>query len=104
MPSEPAYDVVWPLAPRARRALRPAPRPDGLNGKTIGFLWNGLFKGDRMFELMKEVLAQRAPDARFVDWDAFGNIHGADEREVMARIPDALRDLGVDVVVAAVGS
>ena len=64
MPSEPAYDVVWPLAPRERRALRPAPRPDGLNGKTIGFLWNGLFKGDRMFELMKEVLAQRGGRTR----------------------------------------
>ena len=39
-----------------------------------------------------------------MDWDAFGNIHGADEREVMARVPDTLRELGVDVVVAAVGS
>ncbi len=104
MPNEPTYDAVWPLAPRERRDLEPPPRPINLSGKTISFVWNGLFKGDRMFEIIKEVFEQRFQDIRFIDWDAFGNIHGANERAVLEGLPDALRERGVDAVIAAVGS
>ena len=39
----------------------------------------------------------------FVDYDAFGNTHGGDEREVLAQLPGKLRQHKVDVVISGMG-
>jgi hypothetical protein len=100
-----AYDIVWPLAPihRAQTAA-PVGRLDTLDGKRVGFLWDYLFRGDHMFEELEDALRREYPTVTFVDYEAFGNIHGADEDEVIDRLPIVLRRTGVDSVIAAVGA
>jgi hypothetical protein len=103
---EDRFEVVWPLAPAAPAAEtteRPE-RSQDLAGKRIGFLWDYLFKGDEIFDVVKAEISARYDDVTFVDYHEFGNIHGHDEADVIDRLPIVLRRTGVDSVIAAVGA
>ena len=79
------------------------PRLDTLDGKVVAELWDYLYEGDRAYPLLREELMRRHPTARFVEYPVFGNIHGPDELEVVARLPDLLREQGADAVICGVG-
>src|ERR671937_783902 len=101
---EPVYDVVWPLAPSAAPSGVLAARATELDGKTVGELWDYLFKGEEIFPLIREQLAARYPGIRFVEFEAFGSTHGRDEKELAATLPAILRQHGCDAVISAVGA
>ncbi|HEX2172331.1 MAG TPA: hypothetical protein VHL09_07795 [Dehalococcoidia bacterium] len=103
-PTEPVYEVVWPLGRTTIDAVDPNPPILDLNGKTIGELWDWLFKGDQMYALLRDQLQRRFPEVRFVDFREFGNIHGQNEKEVIAALPDLLRRHGCDAVITSVGA
>ena len=98
------YEVYWPRAQRrqARKAL--APRLGGLAGKTIAFAWTYAFRGDEIMRTLQEGLQKQFPDTRFVNWAEFGNIHGSDERAVVAALPGRLKALGADAVIVGVAA
>jgi hypothetical protein len=97
-------EVVWPLAPSAVVPTSLAPRLADLRGKTVGELWDYLFRGELVFPLLREHLARRFPGVRFVEYAAFGSTHGRGETELMASLPALLRQHGCDAVVSAVGA
>ena len=97
------YQVYWPRSPRQTGLKRLAPRLDTLEGKTVAQLWDFLFLGDEVFELLEEGLKARHPGVRFVSWREFGSMHGGDERAVLAALPNRLRQLGVDAVISGMG-
>lgn len=101
---DPVYEVVWPLARGTVDEVAPTAPIADLNGKTIGELWDWLFKGDQMYAIIREELRRRYPDVRFVRFQDFGNIHGQDEKRVIAALPDLLREHDVDLVVSSVGA
>ena len=80
-----------------------APRVGTLDGKTVAFLWDRVFRGDEIFPIVERELARRFPHARFIGWDAFGSIYGGDERATVETLPERLHALGADAVVSAVG-
>ncbi len=94
------YEVLWPRAPRQmqRRAL--APRLSSLEGKTVAQLWDYLFKGDEVFELLEAGLKARYPGIRFVSWREFGSTHGDEEKDALAALPKRFSEMGVDAVVS----
>ena len=94
------YEAHWPRSPRQQLTRELAPRLDDLEGKTVAQLWDQLFKGDVVFELLEEGLKKRYPGIKFVSWRDFGSTHGGEEREVLAALPQRLKDLGVDAVVS----
>jgi UDP:flavonoid glycosyltransferase YjiC (YdhE family) len=94
------YRVVWPRGAKTVEATDVAPRLDTLEGKTIGQLWDDLFRGDEIFPILEEEIARRFPGVRFVRYDTFGSTHGKDEQRVLAELPARLRDLGVDAVIS----
>ena len=92
--------VVWP---RGRKTVEPrpvAPRLDSLEGKTIGQLWDDLFRGDEIFPILEEELGRRFPGVRFVRYDTFGSTHGRDEQRVLDELPARLKELKVDAVIS----
>jgi hypothetical protein len=101
---EPTYDVVWPQSPKGVEPRALAPRLTGLDGATIAYLWDGLFRGEELFAALTAELTRRHPTVRIVDWDVVGNTHTADEAAVIAGMADVLRVNRVDAVVSAVGA
>jgi hypothetical protein len=101
---EPEFAVVWPLAHStyARVALNTRlPDPEG---KRIGFIWDHVFRGDEIYELVEAELGARYPSMTFVPYPEFGNIHGEDEHEVFAALPDRIRAEELDAVIVGVGA
>ncbi len=95
-----SFTVVWP---RSRRVVHPqamAERPATLDGATIAFLWDDLFRGDEIFPLIAEELRARFDDITIVDHTEFGSTHGDGENELIAALPGRLHELGVDAVVS----
>ncbi len=95
--------VVWPRGARTVTSRPLAQRLSSLEGKRIAFLWDYLFRGDEIWELLKAELSRRVPWLSFVDWDQFGSTHGEDEHAVLAALPNQLKALKVDAVVSGMG-
>ncbi len=100
---EPTFDVLWPRSPRGIQRHRLADRLETLARKKIAFLWDYLFRGDELFPVLERQLMARFEDIEILDYHQFGNIHGADEIEMIGRLPDSLRSRGVDAVVSGMG-
>ncbi len=103
MSDEPSYDVVWPLGPKASAGEPLGDRLEDLNGMVIAELWDYLYRGDDAYPLLRDALRARFPGAAFVEYPVFGNIHGADELEIVDRLPALLAEHGVDAVICGVG-
>ncbi len=95
--------VVWPRGQQVKTGARLAQRLDTLEGKVVAQLWDWVFKGDKMYEVWEQELPKRYPGIKFVSWREFGEIHGADERQVLADLPGKLKKFGVDAVICGVG-
>lgn len=102
--SEAVYEVVWPLGKCTYDTRDPTARVDDLKNKVVGELWDGLFRGEEIFPIVRERLKARFPGIRFVTYDVFGNIHGPQQRELLAHVPELLSKHGVDVVISAIGA
>jgi hypothetical protein len=98
-----SYAVVWPRSERTVETKPLAPRLGTLEGKTVAFLWDYLFRGDEIWPTLKETLAGRFPGMRFIDWDEFGSTHGDEEHKVLAELPAKLKAMKVDAVVSGMG-
>lgn len=97
------YDVVWPRSPLATARRPLAPRVEGgLAGKRVGFLWDFMFRGEELFPVLERELVARG--AEIVGYDAFGNIHGPDEAQLVGEIPSVIAARGIDAVVSGVGA
>jgi hypothetical protein len=92
--------VLWPRGRRMVTARPVAPRLETLAGKTIGQLWDDLFRGDEIFPILEGALAQRFPGVKFVDYRTFGSTHGAEEHGVLTALPARMREHGVDAVIS----
>ncbi|MGK0225935.1 MAG: hypothetical protein ACI8XD_000745 [Thermoproteota archaeon] len=95
-----AYEVVWPRSPQAVELQDLAYRPDSLDGCTVAFLWDYMFRGDEIFPVIAEELTARFPTVEIINFDQFGTTHGDGETELLTALPQLLRELGVDAVVS----
>ncbi len=97
------YDAVWPRGERNVKASALAPRPSTLAGKKIALLWDYIFKGDVVMNELAAGLKERFPGVQFVHWDEFGNIHGQNEREIIAGLGAKLKSMKVDAALSGMG-
>jgi len=102
--TEPVYEVVWPLGKSTFDTREPNARVADLDNKVVGELWDYLFRGEEIFPIVREKLKARFPGIKFVTYDVFGNIHGSQQRELVARLPELLAKHKVDVVISAIGA
>ena len=92
--------VLWPRGRKTAETRAVAPRLTTLDDKTIGEVWDDLFRGDEIFPMLREELARRYRNVTFVDYKTFGSTHGAAEHKTIAEMPDRLKTLGVDAVIS----
>ena len=53
------YDVVWPRSSKGVDVKPLAPRLPSLEGATVAFLWDYLFRGDEIWPVLSEELVKR---------------------------------------------
>ncbi|MBI3917182.1 MAG: hypothetical protein HY322_09260 [Betaproteobacteria bacterium] len=100
----PRYEVLWPLAKKAVRAQSAAPRLPDLSGKTVGELWDYIFRGEVVYPMIRERLRARFPGIKFIEYHEFGNFHGARSREIVAGLADKMRTRGCDAIISGIGA
>ena len=98
-----AYSVVWPRGEQTQDIAPLATRRDSLEGKTVGFVWDYLFRGDEIFPVLEEGLKQRYPKIKFVSYDEFGSTHCGDEHAVIAGLSDKIKMTGTEAVISGMG-
>ena len=98
------YEVFWPRGARQVKRKALAPRLKSLEGKTVAQLWDFIFRGNEVFDALEEGLKARYPGVRFVSWREFGNTHGSDERQVVAALPQRMKELGIDAVISGMAA
>ena len=103
-PSEPQFEVLWPLARKAKGAHSNARALGDLPGKTIAELWDYMFHGEVIYRMIRERLSARYPGVKFIGYDEFGNTHGPKQRQIVAGLADKLRALGCDAVISGIGA
>jgi hypothetical protein len=97
------YEVVWPLGRMRVKPGSGAPRLNTLAGKTICELWNYVYGGDLSFPIIEKLLKEQYPNIKFINYAAFGNTHGKNEREVIEALPRKLAEYGCDAVISGIG-
>lgn len=100
--------VVSPLGVEAVKPSGAAPRLADLDGKTVGELWNGVFKGDVTFPLIRQHLQAQYPRLRIVPFTEFPHAHSSDnptqQRERARQLATLAREKGCDAVISGNGA
>ena len=102
------FKVVSPLGFEVVESKGSADRLKDLNGKTIGEFWNGVFKGDVSFPLIRQQLKQRFPDLKIIPFTEFPHApasdHPSKQRELAQRMAKLAREKGCDAVISGNGA
>jgi hypothetical protein len=100
--------AVSPLGFEAVEEVGAAPRLDTLDGKTVGEFWNGVFKGDQTFPVIRRLLEARFPSVKIVPFTEFphapGSDHPAQQRELAQRMAALAQEKGCDAVISGNGA
>jgi len=102
--NEPRYAVVWPLGRKSVGATAAASRLPDLNDKTVCEIWDGIFRGEVIYPAVREFIKKRFPRVKFVDSTVFGDFYGGRDREVLAALPDKLKEYRVDAAIVGIGA
>ena len=101
-------EVLCPVGGVTGRQDSIAPRLDNLDGKTIGEAWNGVFKGDYTFPILRALLKEKYPGVKIVPYTEFPYFHGADDpakqRELAKQIAAIAKEKGCDALISGNGA
>ena len=101
--NEDSHAALWPRGEKTVEIAPLAPRLDTLEGKTVAFLWDYLFRGDEIFPILEIELSAAYPGMNFVGYTTFGSTHGADEGRIIADLPATLAEHKVDAIISGMG-
>lgn len=68
---EQKYEVVSPVGKPSAQGMPLAPRLATLNGKTIGVVWNGSFRGEASFPIIARMLRERFAGVNVIPYSEF---------------------------------
>ena len=102
------FEVVSPVGLEMIESSGSAGRLESLDGKTIGEVWNGVFKGDLTFPIIREQLRQKYPSLRIIPYTEFPHTAGSDnpthQRERARELAALAREKGCDAVISGMGA
>jgi hypothetical protein len=85
-----------------------APRLPDLTGKTVGEVWNGVFKGDETFPIVREMFRKNFPHTRIIPYTEFPFFPGDDrphaQQEVARQIAALAKQKGCDAIISGNGA
>ena len=97
------YKVLWPRGRKSGAINASARRLNTLEGKTVCELWDGLFRGDEIFPILRKGLSGRYPGVKIIPWTDFpkDGDHGFPDWKAH---PNVLAEKGCDAVIVASGA
>jgi hypothetical protein len=96
------YRVVSPSGVPVGGRTNISPRLRSLDAATVGFVWNGVFRGDETMPTIAEMLQGRHVDMTIVPYSSFPSLSalGASDQEArLQALREAIRRHDVDAVV-----
>jgi hypothetical protein len=100
--------VVSPLGLAVVKPGGSAPRLDTLAGKTIGEVWNGVFKGNFTFPVLRKVLQQKYPDLKIIPYTEFPHAPHSDnparQKELADEVIAIAKREGCDALITGNGA
>ena len=105
---EEVYEVVNPLGEPVAEMMTMAPRLDTLEGKTIGEIWNGGFRGDESFPIIEKMLRERYPTVKLIPYTEFSlvtiaSLHPEKKEKTLETLRAELKEKGCDAVITGNG-
>lgn len=101
-------EVFSPLGRDTVQRIGAAPRLNTLEGKTLCEVWNGVFKGDVTFPVIRRLLQARYPHLKVIPYTEFPHAPGTDnparQRELAQQIATLAREKGCDAVISGNGA
>lgn len=96
--------VVSPVGEHPGKAAGIAPRLPDLNGKTICEVWNGGFRADTTFPLIRELLEKRYPKLKVIPYTEMPAVTPfGDVDKMCTELREALSQEGADAVISGNG-
>ncbi len=97
--------VHWPQGRQALAQSTAERMNNGLAGGRIGFAWDGLFYGDRMWGIIQDELGSRWPDISFIGPDKFPDFHDKFSDDVSnAELKRTMLEQKVTAAIVGVGA
>jgi hypothetical protein len=101
-------EVVSPVGGEFIRQTTIAPRLHDLAGKTVCETWNGLFKGDFTFPVIRKLLQEKCPEVKVIPYTEFPFLHGGDnptyQAELAKKIAVLAKEKGCDALISGNGA
>jgi hypothetical protein len=96
-------EVVHPVGEVTVKPARLAAPLDSLDGKTICEAYNGMFRGDKTFPKIREMLKRRYPKINIVPYSELPPLDIVRIEDELKRIPGILRQKRCDALIAGNG-
>lgn len=101
-------EVVSPVGHPLVSPTAAAKRLERLDGKVVGELWNGDFKGDVTFPIIRKLLQERYPSITVIPFTEFPHTHVSDnptkQRERANEFAALAKKKGCDAVMSGNGA
>ena len=98
------FSVVSPVGQQVGAAGAIAARLPDLNGKTVCEVWNGMFRGDVLFPVLRELLKERYPHVKFIPYAELPKVEvWANMDQRCESLRESLIQKGCDAVISGVG-
>ena len=101
-------DVVSPAGIEIVKRRGVSPRVADLNGKTVAEVWNGVFKGDQTFPVIRRLLVQKFPSIRIIPFTEFPHMPGGDnpreQRERAQLVARIAKEKGAHALISGNGA
>lgn len=101
-------EVVSPAGITTVKLSSAARRLDDLNGKTVCEVWNGVFKGDISFPILRKLLKEKYPEVKVIPYTEFYHLPGSDiperQLELARQIVAMAREKGCDALISGNGA
>ena len=96
-------EVVRPVGKATAKAGHLAPRLDTLDGKTLCEAWNCMFKGERTFPRIRELLQKRYPKLKVIPYTEFPTLDAVGIDDKLKGLAEILLKKGCDALISGNG-
>ena len=98
------YEVLSPLGEVVTKAKSLAPRLDSLNDKTICEAWNGSFRGEKTFPIIRELLQKRYPEIKIIPNAELPTLNFVQIESSLEALPDTLLQKRCEALITGNGA